>query len=471
MKYYHTFSEVQADLQAGLTSCRQLVEYYLKNISERNLQVNAFLAVYDQEALQKAEEIDQKLAAGTAGKLAGMVVGIKDLLCYQNHGSQAGSKILDGFVSQFSATAVQRLVDEDAIIIGRQNCDEFGMGSSNENSAFGPALNPIDTKKVPGGSSGGSAVAVAADMCFASLGTDTGGSIRTPAAYCGVVGLKPTYSRVSRWGLIAYGSSFDTIGPICRSVADAALIMEIIAGADDFDSTVSHREVPTYSQLLDNERKWKIGYIRESVGEGTQPEVKERTLEKLAWLRSQGHEVEAVDFPLMKYLLPTYYILTTAEVSSNLSRFDGVRYGYRSNATKDLESLYKKSRTEGLGLEARRRVILGTFVLSASYYDAYYTKAQRVRRLIKEETERILTTFDFIVSPTAAQTAFEIGAKSGDPLQMYLTDLLTVQANVVGMPAISVPNGFDNQGMPIGLQIMTGAFKEEQLLQLSKTLT
>lgn len=470
LKLYQTYEALRKDLSNRSISCEAVVKHYLERIAARNQELNAFVEVYSEEALAKAIEIDHKIASGTAGRLAGMVIGIKDLLCYSGHGSQAGSNVLKGFRSQFTATAVQRLLDQDAIIIGRQNCDEFGMGSSNENSAYGPARNPHDSSRVPGGSSGGSAVAVAADMCFASIGTDTGGSVRMPASFCGTVGLKPTYARVSRWGLIAYGSSFDTIGPICKSVEDAALLLEVMAGPDQHDSTVSERPVPRYSENLINNKTWRIGYIRESVGENTQTEVRENTLQKLEWLKSQGHRVEAVEFPLMKYLLPTYYILTTAEVSSNLSRFDGVRYGYRSQQANNLEDLYKNTRTEGLGLEARRRVILGTFVLSASYYDAYYTKAQKVRRLIKEETERIFNEFDVIVSPTVAQTAFGIGAKSADPLQMYLTDLLTVQANVVGMPAMSIPNGTDRAGLPIGIQILAPAFDELSLLQFGKLL-
>lgn len=471
MKKYTSFKDIQADLRAGKTSCQQLVEHYLRNIANLNGQLNAFLSVYEEEARQKATEIDQKLANGTAGRLAGMVIGIKDLLCYQDHPSQAGSKILKNFESQFTATAVQRLLDQDAIIIGRQNCDEFGMGSSNENSAFGPSLNAADPTRVPGGSSGGSAVSVQADLCLASLGTDTGGSIRLPASFCGVIGLKPTYSRVSRWGLIAYGSSFDTIGPITHSVEDAALLLEIMAGADEFDSTVSSQEVPEYTELLEKgNRKWKIAYIRETLEDGLQPAVRNQTLLALRRLEADGHTVEAIEFPLVKYFLPTYYILTTAEVSSNLSRFDGVKYGYRSSEAVDLESLYKKTRSEGLGAEAKRRIMLGTFVLSASYYDAYYTKAQKVRRLIKQETDRLLADYDFIVSPACATTAFKVGEKSDDPLQMYLTDLFTVQANVVGLPAISVPNGTDENGLPIGFQAMAGAFKEADLLQLATYL-
>lgn len=472
MQKYTTLKSIQSDLYSGTITCRQLVEFYLKNIEEKNHKLNAFLSVFDKEALLKADEIDAKIKAGTAKKLAGMVLGIKDLLCYKDHVSQAGSKILNGFESQFNATAVQRVLDEDAIIIGRQNCDEFGMGSTNENSAFGPCLNEIGENRVAGGSSGGSAVAVQADMCLASLGTDTGGSVRMPAGFCGLVGLKPTYSRVSRWGLIAYASSFDCIGPITKSVEDAAILLEVIAGKDEQDSTVSNLPVEAYSELKASKAKYKIGYLKDAVeSDGLQPEVKAATWAKLEYLKSQGHEVEAVDFPLIKSFLPTYYILTTAEASSNLSRFDGVKYGHRSAAATDLMSLYKKTRFEGFGKEVRKRIMLGTFVLSASYYDAYYTKAQKVRRLIKEFTDNLLENYDFLVCPTTPTTAYKLGEKTADPIQMYLGDLFTVQANVVGLPAISIPNGTDNDGLPIGFQIMSGAFQEATLLSFAKTIS
>ncbi|TAG76739.1 MAG: Asp-tRNA(Asn)/Glu-tRNA(Gln) amidotransferase subunit GatA [Cytophagales bacterium] len=472
MKVYSSLSQIQADLATNTVSCGQLVAHYLENIAQKNQLLNVFLEVYDQEAPQKATEIDKKIANGTAGRLAGMVLGIKDVLCQQDHGLQGGSKILDGFVSQFTATAVQRILDEDAIIIGRQNCDEFAMGSSNENSAFGPVRNAADPSRVPGGSSGASAVAVQADMCLASLGSDTGGSVRQPAAFCGVVGLKPTYGRVSRWGLIAYGSSFDCIGSITKNVADAALLLEIMAGADDFDSTVSSKDVAKYSQLLDQKTKsLRIGYLREGIeSEGVQPAIRAQTRAMLDHLTAQGHQIEAVDFSLLPYLLPTYYILTTAEASSNLSRYDGVRYGFRSPNGTDLESLYKKTRSEGFGNEVKRRILLGTFVLSASYYDAYYTKAQQVRQLIKEQTDLLFEKYDFLVMPTTPTTAFKIGEKSENPLQMYLADIFTVQANVVGYPALSIPNGTDNQGLPIGFQVMGRPFEEEKLLAFAQSM-
>jgi len=468
---YSSLSEIQRELAAGTTSCRQLVEYYLDNIEQRNAELNVFLEVWADEARQQAAAIDEKLANGTAGRLAGMVIGLKDVLAYQGHSLQSSSRILDGFKSLFTGTAVQRLLAEDAIFIGRQNCDEFAMGGSNENSAFGPVRNAQDTSRVPGGSSGGSAVAVQADMCLASIGSDTGGSVRQPAAFCGVVGLKPTYSRISRYGLVAFASSFDQIGPITHSVEDAARLLEVMAGPDGLDSTASQQPVPAYSALLEPLPHYRVGYLKEAIDRpGLQPEVHTALEKTLDTLRSQGHLVEAVDFPYLDEMIPTYYILTTAEASSNLSRFDGVKYGYRAPDATDLESLYKKTRAQGFGPEVQRRIMLGTFVLSASYYDAYYTKAQRVRRLIKEKTDELLRQYDFLVLPTTPTTAFKIGEKQ-DPVSMYLADIFTVQASLSGVPAISIPAGQDTEGMPIGLQIMSGAFREADLLAFANELT
>lgn len=471
MRRFNSLTEVRHELAAGTTSCRQLVEYYLDNI-HRKQHLNAFLEVWPEEARAQAEAVDAKLAAGTAGKLAGMVIGLKDVLAYEGHALQSSSHILDGFKSLFTGTAVQRLLDEDAIVIGRQNCDEFAMGASNETSYFGPARNELDPERVPGGSSGGSAVAVQADMCLASIGSDTGGSVRQPAAFCGIVGFKPTYSRISRYGLIAYASSFDQIGTLTRSVEDAALLLEVMAGADNFDSTVSQREVPAYSQQLTPAPRYRIGYIRDCLERpGLNPEIKAATEQALEQMRGQGHLVEAVDFPYLDFIVPTYYILTTAEASSNLSRYDGVKFGYRAPDATDLESLYKKTRAQGFGPEVQRRIMLGTFVLSASYYDAYYTKAQKVRRLIKEKTDELLREYDFLVLPTTPTTAFHIGDVNKDTLAMYLADIFTVQASLAGVPAISVPNGTDSQGLPIGLQMLSGAFREEHLLAFASTVT
>jgi aspartyl-tRNA(Asn)/glutamyl-tRNA(Gln) amidotransferase subunit A len=472
LKTYSSFREIRNDLYTGEISCRDLVKQHLSNIRE-NTHLNVFLSVFEEEALSRAAEVDKKISENNAGKLAGLVVGIKDVLAYQDHPLQASSKILEGFTSQFTATAVQRLLDQDAIIIGRQNCDEFAMGSSNENSAFGPVLNAVDPSRVPGGSSGGSAVGVMANLCHVSLGSDTGGSVRQPAGFCGVVGLKPTYSRISRYGLVAYGSSFDCIGIFGKCVEDVALVLEVIAGQDDYDSTVSKRSVPAYFSDLDQAAKpYKIAYLREiDHSEGIQPEIRENIRETIEKLKKAGYSVEPVDFPLMEYILPTYYILATAEASSNLSRFDGVRYGYRSKATTDLHSMYKKSRSEGFGKEVQRRIMLGTFVLSASYYDAYYTKAQKVRRIIRDKTREMLRKYDFILMPITPTTAFKIGEHTSNPLEMYLGDLFSVQANVVGVPAISVPCGKDRQGLPVGLQVISDDFEESKLLHFSNLLT
>jgi aspartyl-tRNA(Asn)/glutamyl-tRNA(Gln) amidotransferase subunit A len=467
-----SFRDIQEGLRNGSHTCVERVQFHLNNIeSKRHL--NVFLSVYAEEALSRAAHIDQKIRNGTGGRLAGLVVGLKDVLAYEGHPLQAGSKILDGFVSQYSSTAVQRLLDEDAIIIGRQNCDEFAMGSSNENSAFGPVLNEADITRVPGGSSGGSAVSVMADMCQVALGSDTGGSVRQPAAFCGVVGLKPTYSRISRHGLVAYGSSFDCIGIFSRNIEDNALVLEVIAGADEYDSTVSTKPVPAFSTNLETGpgKKYRIAYIRETVDSpGLQKEIRECLQQKLAELKEDGHSVEPIDFPLTEFILPTYYILATAEASSNLSRYDGVRYGHRSAATKDLESLYKKTRAEAFGKEVQRRILLGTFVLTSNYYDAYYTRAQKVRRMIREKTRDIFTNHDFILMPTAPTTAFKLGELTNNPLEMYLADLFSVQANVAGIPGISLPCGKDQRGLPIGLQLLADDFQELELYKFSKIL-
>ena len=470
MKEFDSLEAIRQELQDGPLTCIQLVEHYLTNIQQQ-AHLNAFLATYDQEALDRARLIDQKIAENRAGKLAGLVVGIKDVLCYENHPLQCSSKILEGFESQFTATAIQRLLAEDAIIIGRQNCDEFAMGSSNENSAYGAVRNTANPDYVPGGSSGGSAVAVQADMCLVSLGTDTGGSVRQPAAFCGVVGLKPSYGRISRYGLAAYASSFDCIGIFGKNIDDVALVLEVMAGPDEFDATVGQQPVPSYSQHLSFDKKVKIAYLKETLeSDGLNEEVKNATQAKLKFLKQQGHTVEAVDFPLLEYILPTYYILTTAEASSNLARYDGVRYGFRSSSSEDLLEMYTQTRTEGFGPEVKRRIMLGTFVLSASYYDAYYTKAQQVRRLIKEATDQLFQEYDFIVLPTTPNTAFKIGAHNDNLVQMYLEDLFTVQANVVGIPAISIPNGQASNGLPIGLQVMAATYNEENLLSFSRYL-
>jgi aspartyl-tRNA(Asn)/glutamyl-tRNA(Gln) amidotransferase subunit A len=467
-KLYHTLSDIQSAIQQDKTTVVKLVEAYLNNIKTFE-HLNAFNEVFADEALLRAQDIDLKIKQGNAGKLAGMVIAIKDNICYKGHQVTASSKILEGFTSIFSSTVVERLLAEDAIIIGRCNCDEFAMGGSNETSHFGPVKNYADETKVSGGSSGGSAVAVQAGMCHAALGTDTGGSIRQPAAFCGVIGLKPTYGRVSRYGLIAYASSFDQAGPITKSIEDAALLLEIMAGADERDATVADVPVPAYHQDLQFSGKKRIAYIDEALNSnGIDPQLKNLLNVYIEKLKQEGHVVEPVSFDLMDYVVPTYYILTTAEASSNLARYDGVHYGYRSPNATDLESTYKKSRSEGFGKEVKRRIMLGTFVLSAGYYDAYYAKAQKIRRMIRDKTNEILKDYDFILMPTAPTPAFGIGENMQDPVVMYLADIFTVQASLAGIPAISLPIGNNNQGLPLALQLLTKSFGESELLKFSK---
>ena len=470
MEGFTSLSQIQAALFDGNIFLPDLVTDYLKRIKERK-DLNAFLEVFSNEAKSAALIIQEKISAGTSGKLAGMVIGIKDNICYTNHKVSASSRILNDYISPFSATVVERLLAEDAIIIGRLNCDEFAMGASNESSYYGPVHNYADFTKVSGGSSGGAAVAVQANLCLAALGTDTGGSVRQPASFCGVVGLKPTYGRVSRHGIIAYASSFDQVGPITQSVEDAALLLEIIAGADQYDSTASSISVPAYSQIQPQTAKKKIAYLSEALhSKGLDFEVKEAFERSIDRLKTEGHTVEPVSFELLEYVVPTYYILTMAEASSNLARYDGVHYGYRSAQAADLETTYKRSRSEGFGSEVKRRIILGTFVLSAGYYDAYYAKAQKVRRLIREKTDDILSEFDFIMLPTAPTPAFTIGEVSKDPVVNYLADIFTVQASLAGIPAISLPAGNNSTGLPLGIQFLGKRFEEGNLLSFSKSI-
>jgi aspartyl-tRNA(Asn)/glutamyl-tRNA(Gln) amidotransferase subunit A len=464
---YKTYSDVKSALAKG-TTVVDIVRHYLSAIKERE-DLNAFLEVFEATALVEAARVDEKLKNGTAGRLAGMVVAIKDNICFEGHRVSAASKILEGFESLYSATAVQRLLDEDAVIIGRTNCDEFAMGSSNENSAFGPVRNACNEDYVPGGSSGGSASAVAANLCTVALGSDTGGSIRQPASFTGTVGFKPTYGRISRYGLIAYASSFDQIGPFTNSVEDAALVTQIMAGADDFDSTASSLQVGDL-QPSGLDKKLKIAYIRETLdSDGIDPEIKQRIEQLINCLRADGHELIPVSFPYLDYLIPTYYILTTAEASSNLARFDGVHYGYRSKEASGVDETYIKSRSEGFGPEVKRRIMTGTFVLSQGYYDAYYAKAQRVRRLIQNKTDEILEKSDAILLPTAPSTAFKLNSVK-DPIQMYLQDIYTVQANLSGHPAISLPIGLHSNGMPYGFQLIGKPFQEKELFGISSFL-
>jgi len=468
---YSRLEDIQADIKAGLVSVEELVVSYITRIRQFS-ELNAYLEVFEEEALERAKIIQQKIDNGTAGKLAGMVIGLKDNISYKNHKLTASSKILDGYVAVYSSTVVERILAEDAIIIGRLNCDEFAMGASNETSYFGPVKNFADRTKVSGGSSGGSAVAVQAGLCLASLGSDTGGSIRQPSAFCGVIGLKPTYARVSRYGIVAYASSFDQVGPIARSVEDAALLLEVIAGNDGYDSTSSIEPVPEYSKKLENSSKRRIAYIEETLhSEGLDPEIRQNILDQIQHLKNEGHTVEPVSFEFLQYAVATYYILTTAEASSNLARYDGVHYGYRSDAATDLISTYKLSRSEGFGDEVKRRIMLGTFVLSAGYYDAYYSRAQKIRRLIKEKTEHILEDYDFILTPTTPTPAFNIGEEITDPVVMYLADIFTVVASLAGLPAISLPSGATKAGLPLGMQVIGKRFGEVELLSFSKYFT
>lgn len=469
MNEYRSLKEVQSAIKSGITSVTSLVEGYLRNI-EAKKQLNAFVETFDDSAKTQAEKVDQKIKEGRAGRLAGMVIGIKDNICYKGHKVSASSKILDGFTSLYNATVTERLIAEDAVIIGRLNCDEFAMGSSNETSAYGPVLNPYDETRVSGGSSGGSAVAVAANLCLATLGSDTGGSIRQPASFCGTVGYKPTYGRVSRWGLIAYGSSLDQIGPFTHTVEDTALIMEIISGKDEFDTTASSKPVPNYS-ALNWDKPAKIGVLSEALHHsGISEDVRNELKNQIQQLKEAGHTVEEISFPFLDKMVPTYYVISNAEASSNLSRFDGVHYGHRSEEAHDINSTFVNSRTEGFGKEVQRRIMMGTFVLSAGYFDAYYGQAQKVRRIIRERTLEIFEEYDFMLLPTTPHAAFKINDTSKDAISMYLEDIFTVQANLAGTPAISLPLGTNSQHMPFGIQLMAKPFADGELLAFSATL-
>ncbi|MCW8849155.1 MAG: Asp-tRNA(Asn)/Glu-tRNA(Gln) amidotransferase subunit GatA [Melioribacteraceae bacterium] len=463
---YKNFYEKLDLLKNGSISLKENVEYFLNEI-ESNKELNAFNSVF-KDAIISAEKIEQKIKNGSAGKLAGMVIAIKDVLAIENKPLTCSSKILENFQSLYTGTAVQKLIDEDAILIGKTNCDEFAMGSSNENSYFGPVKNPRKAEYVPGGSSGGSAVAVAAGLCDVALGTDTGGSIRQPASFCGIYGLKPSYGRVSRYGLNAFASSFDSIGAFANNIDDIALVQEVISGFDSLDSTSENISVPSYTKFLSNKEKIKIGVPAEYFGEGLNPEIKNAITEKIDNIKANGAEIIEISLPKTEYAIATYYILTTAEASSNLARFDGARYGYRTPDKVNLMQMYTKSRSEGFGKEVKRRIMLGTYVLSAGYYDAYYKKAQQVRRLISDDFKNAFSKVDLILSPTTPTTAFKIGEKTEDPLAMYLGDIYTTSANLAGIPGINIPIGNDSNGLPIGMQLMADQFNEDLLLSFVK---
>lgn len=471
---FATIGEYHAALNANITSCQDAVIFYLSQIKKHS-SLNAFVHVFEKEAYEKADELDIKRKAGSpTGKLHGVIISLKDVLCYKDHPVTASSKILSGFHSLFNATAVEKLIAEDAIIIGTTNCDEFAMGSSNENSAYGPVKNFLDESRVPGGSSGGSAVAVQAKLCMISLGTDTGGSVRQPADFCGIVGFKPTYGRISRHGLIAYGSSFDQIGVLSTNMEDVALVLSVIAGTDEFDSTVSNHPVEDYLSALQKtgSKKPVLGYFKQTlIHEGLDPEIKSTHLSLIKELENDGYEIKELNFDLLDFIVPAYYVLTTAEASSNLSRFDGIRYGHQEVPPKeDLTEFYSANRSSGFGKEVQRRIMLGTFVLSAGYYDAYYTKAQQVRRLLHDQTKLVFNEIDVLFMPVSPSTAFKISEKSNNPIEMYLADIYTVFANLTGIPAVSIPLFQHSNGLPFGLQLMSKHFEELSLLRLGNEL-
>ncbi len=471
---FRNIRQYHQELKREETDCATAVKFYLENIKNKK-KLNAFVEIYEAEAAEKAATLDKERKEGRPlKKLHGVVIALKDVICFKNHRVTAGSLILKDFISLYTAAAVQYLLEEDAIIIGTCNCDEFAMGSTNENSVYGNVLNSLDHTKVPGGSSGGSAVAVQAEMCMLSLGSDTGGSVRQPADFCGIIGLKPGYGRISRFGLIAYASSFDQIGIFGKTLADVALLLDIMSKPDEQDSTMntkppahSFTDLPTLP-----EKKYAIAYFRQAMEHPSlDKEIAAAIFGQVGKLREEGHTVEELEFELLDYIVPTYYVLTTAEASSNLSRYDGVRYGYRSQGpVKDLTDFYLKNRSEGFGKEVKKRIMLGTFVLSTGFYDAYFNKAQQVRKMLISQVELIFEKYDAVMMPTSPGTAFNIGEKDKDPISMYLADIFTVFANLTGIPAISLPLYRHSNGLPFGLQLMTNKADELTLLQISKAL-
>jgi aspartyl-tRNA(Asn)/glutamyl-tRNA(Gln) amidotransferase subunit A len=464
---YTNYYEKRKLLLEGKLSLKENVLEFLNKI-EINKHLNAFNFITP-NILDKVELIENKIKNNQSGKLAGMVIAVKDNILHKDYPNTCSSKILSNYTAIYNATVIEKLLQEDAIIIGRTNCDEFAMGSSNENSYFGPVLNPFDNKKVPGGSSGGSAVAVAANLCDAALGSDTGGSIRQPAAFCGVFGIKPSYGLVSRYGLTAFASSFDSIGCFTNSIDDAALILEVIAGYDPKDSTSANINNLNFSDFNDS-KIYKIGLPKEYFAKGLDVEIKERIDSFINKIKDKGHSVIDITLPYTEYSIATYYILTTAEASANLERFDGVRYGYRSAKSDNLSDMYINSRSEGFGDEVKRRIMLGTFVLSTGYYDAYYRKAQKVRKLIKNDFDKAFEKVDLILTPTTPTVAFNLGEKSTNPLEMYLSDIYTTSANLAGIPGFNIPLGKNSEGLPIGAQLMTKQFNEKDLFLFIKQI-
>ena len=464
--YELTVHELRDKLNKKEITSEDITKSYANRIKQKENSVEAFVTVLSEEAENKAKETDQKIEKGEiTNKLAGIPIGIKDNICTKGVKTTCSSKMLEDFVSPYDATVMDKINAENLITIGKLNMDEFAMGGSTENSYFKKTKNPWDLSKVPGGSSGGSAAAVASQMVPWALGSDTGGSIRQPAAFCGIVGLKPTYGLVSRYGLVAFASSLDQIGPITKDVRDSAILLNVIAGHDEKDSTSVDMPKKDYEKALTGDIKGlKIGVPKEFFGEGINEEVKESLKQAIETYKKLGAEVEEFSLDIAKYALATYYIIACAEASSNLGRFDGIRYTYRSKEFKDLKDLYKKTRSEGFGAEVKRRIILGTYVLSSGYYDAYYKKAQQVRTLVMNEFNKGFEKYDVILTPTAPTVAFGIGEKSNNPLEMYLADICTVSINIAGLPGISVPCGIDSKGMPIGMQLIGNRFQEETIL-------
>ena len=466
MKENYTIDELHRLYAAGEAKPSEIVRAALDRIAESNERLNTFLTVDREGALARARSMDETITERVgAQRLAGVPVAVKDNMCTAGLRTTCGSRILGDYVPPYTATAVARLEAEGAVVLGKTNMDEFAMGSSTENSAFGPVRNPWDLERVPGGSSGGSAVAVAAGLTPVSLGSDTGGSIRQPASFCGVVGLKPTYGRVSRYGLVAFASSLDQIGPFGRTVRDAARMLGVIAGRDRYDATSAETEVPDYLGALTGEvRGLRIGVPPECFGEGLDAEVREQVEAAIELLRERGAEVVEVSLPHTRYVIAVYYIIATAEASSNLARFDGVRYGFRAEEARTLSGMYRRTRDEGFGAEVKRRIMLGTFALSSGYYDAYYEKAQRVRAMLVADFDRAFERCDVIATPTAPTPPFRLGEKTDDPLAMYLNDIYTVTINLAGLPAVSVPCGLSRAGLPVGLQLIGNHFDEARLL-------
>ena len=466
-----TVHELQQKLKSKELTIAEILESYCNRINEKEPEVEAFVTTYLEEAKAEAQKVQEKLDNGEdLGEYAGIPIGIKDNLCMKGTKTTCSSKMLENFVSPYDATVIEKLKDEDIISLGKLNMDEFAMGSSTESSYFKKTKNPWNLNKVPGGSSGGSAAAVAANMVPWALGSDTGGSIRQPASLCGVVGLKPTYGLVSRFGLVAFASSLDQIGPITKDVRDSAMLLSLIAGHDEKDTTSEQIEKKDYTKALKNDVKGlKIGVPKEFFGEGINEEVKKELTKAIETYKELGAEVEEFSLDVAKYALATYYIIACAEASSNLGRFDGIRYGYRTPEYSNLKEIYKKSRSEGFGPEVKRRIILGTYVLSSGYYDAYYKKAQQVRTLVSNEFSKAFDKYDVILTPTSPVTAFNIGEKSNNPLEMYLADICTVSINIAGVPAISIPCGVDSEGMPVGMQLIGNKFEEEKILNAAYT--